>query len=253
MSEDQWFYVDKGSQAGPVSVSELQQRAKDGLLKTSDLVWKEGMANWLESGQVSEISGGAGLSPGTVVDTGSPAPTSFGGAVSEEDQLGGGETLPPAEELAPAAARAVEPMEPVARAVQYAGFWKRAAAVIIDSVLLMIVFVPLVLLFGGVSQAAEGGPPAGSGILNILTTAVYWLYFAGMESSAKQATFGKLALGIKVTDLDGQQLSFLRATGRHFGKYLSSLILFIGYILAAFTEKKQALHDMIASTLVVCR
>jgi uncharacterized RDD family membrane protein YckC len=78
-----------------------------------------------------------------------------------------------------------------------------------------------------------------------------WLYFALMESSAHQATLGKMALGIIVTDMQGQRLTFGRATGRFFAKILSGCMIYIGFIMAAFTERKQALHDMIASTLVV--
>jgi uncharacterized RDD family membrane protein YckC len=78
-----------------------------------------------------------------------------------------------------------------------------------------------------------------------------WIYEASMESSTKQATVGKMALGLKVTDLEGRRISFARATGRHFAKLISGIILLIGYIMAGFTERKQALHDMIAGTLVV--
>ena len=78
-----------------------------------------------------------------------------------------------------------------------------------------------------------------------------WLYYAIMESSSKQATVGKMALGIVVTDLNGKRVSFGRATGRHFGKILSGLILGFGFIMAAFTEKGQALHDIIAGCLVL--
>ena len=80
-----------------------------------------------------------------------------------------------------------------------------------------------------------------------------WLYHAVMESSSFQATFGKKVLGMAVTDLAGQRISFARATGRHFGKFLSGVIMNIGFIMAAFTEKKQALHDMLAGCLVVRR
>lgn len=71
-----------------------------------------------------------------------------------------------------------------------------------------------------------------------------------MLSSARQATLGKMALRLRVTDLDGNRISFGRASARHFAKYLSGLILAIGYIMAAFTERHQALHDMVAGTLV---
>ena len=78
-----------------------------------------------------------------------------------------------------------------------------------------------------------------------------WLYEAFMTSSPWQATVGKRVLGIVVTDMEGRRLSFGRATGRHFAKWLSSMALGIGYIMAAFTEKKQGLHDFVAGTVVV--
>jgi uncharacterized RDD family membrane protein YckC len=79
---------------------------------------------------------------------------------------------------------------------------------------------------------------------------VSWFYFSWMESSKFQATLGKMAMGIVVTDTNGQRISFGRATGRYFAKYISGFLLAIGYIMAAFTERKQALHDMIAGTVV---
>ena len=88
-------------------------------------------------------------------------------------------------------------------------------------------------------------------ITGILATAINWLYYALMESSKYQATLGKMAVGARVTDLEGNRISFARATGRYFAKIISGMILMIGYIMAGFTEKKQALHDMIANTLVI--
>ena len=84
----------------------------------------------------------------------------------------------------------------------------------------------------------------------MLTIGASWLYEAFMLSSSYQATLGKMIFGMKVTDLYGNRVSFARATGRHFAKWLSGMILFIGYIMAGFTERKQGLHDMLAGTLV---
>jgi uncharacterized RDD family membrane protein YckC len=80
---------------------------------------------------------------------------------------------------------------------------------------------------------------------------VNWLYEALMTSSSKQATVGKMVFGLVVTDTQGARLSFLHATGRHFAKFLSTLTLLIGYVMAAFTERKQALHDFVAGTYVL--
>ncbi len=153
----------------------------------------------------------------------------------------------------------------------YAGFWKRFAAYLIDSIILgvasWIIILPVLGLIGFSAssmeysedmmmdeEAASGMAAAiigASMMLWLVIGAAAWLYFALMESSAKQATLGKMALGIIVTDVNGNRLSFGRATGRYFGKIISGMILMIGYIMAAFTEKKQALHDMIAGCLVV--
>ncbi len=145
----------------------------------------------------------------------------------------------------------------------YAGFWLRFVAVLIDGLIMSAVFFPVAIIIGimgGVASVAleGGGQGAGeeiinvfSSFLNLLFIAAEWLYYAFMESSSKQATLGKMVLGLKVTDLNGNRISFARATGRFFGRWLSSLILGIGYLMIAFTEKKQGLHDMVAGTLVV--
>ena len=87
--------------------------------------------------------------------------------------------------------------------------------------------------------------------VQLLSIVISWLYFALMESSNKQATVGKIALNLRVTDMAGNRVSFARATGRYFGKYLSGMIFLIGFLMAAFTSKKQALHDVLADTLVI--
>jgi uncharacterized RDD family membrane protein YckC len=125
-------------------------------------------------------------------------------------------------------------------AVMYAGFWRRVAAILIDSVLLSIVLVPLSL--GLRDQLATS---------YALQTGVSWLYYALLESSTRQATLGKMALSIAVTNLEGNRIGFGTATGRYFAKIISGLILGIGFLMAAFTQRKQALHDMIVGTLVV--
>jgi uncharacterized RDD family membrane protein YckC len=141
--------------------------------------------------------------------------------------------------------------------IGYAGFWLRFAAFVIDTILVTIVNGAIGFVLGILFAVAQGGQPSQdslmvlqvfSGLVGLIIQAAY---FAGMESSANQATLGKMALGIKVVDLDGRRISFLRALGRYFAKILSGLICAIGYIMAAFTEKKQGLHDMIAGTLVV--
>ncbi len=128
----------------------------------------------------------------------------------------------------------------------YAGFLRRLVAYLVDVLIFYIFFFVLGLIFGG----AGGG---GQEIFGIIALVAAWLYFALMESSERQATLGKMAISIKVTNLEGDRISFGRATGRYFAKILSGIILLIGYIMAAFTAKKQGLHDMLAGTLVVMK
>ncbi len=129
--------------------------------------------------------------------------------------------------------------------MEYSGFWRRFVAYFIDAILLSVIFWLLALVLGGIG--GDGGV-----LVAYILGAIGWLgYYAAMESSSNQATVGKMALGIKVTDLEGNRISFGRALGRNLAKIISALIFYIGFIMAAFTAKKQALHDMIANTLVV--
>lgn len=146
----------------------------------------------------------------------------------------------------------------------YAGFWMRFVALIIDGLILgavcLVVSVLLVLAFlPRMSFEGPMGWPAGWPMtppfiryfpLNLVGL---WLYYALFESSTWQATPGKRVLGLLVTDMQGQPISFARASGRFFGKILSWAILMIGFIMAGFTAKKQALHDILADCLVLRR
>jgi uncharacterized RDD family membrane protein YckC len=147
-------------------------------------------------------------------------------------------------------------------AVQYAGFWRRLAAALIDGVLLIVAYFVFAFTFGFVYGAATGGgeEEMADSTANTLvclawvaTAILGWLYYALMEGSSKQATLGKMALGIVVTDAQDRRVSFARATGRYFGKIISSIILYVGFIMVAFTEKKQGLHDIMADCLVVVK
>lgn len=140
---------------------------------------------------------------------------------------------------------------------KYASFWTRFAAALLDGIILAIINSILGFVIGAVLGTILGGSDSTAGVATgvgyLVGTVIGWLYYALQESSPKQATIGKQALGIVVTDLDNRQITFGKATIRYFAKILSGLILLIGYIMAAFTERKQALHDMLAGTLVVTR
>ncbi|WP_020699111.1 RDD family protein [Reyranella massiliensis] len=136
--------------------------------------------------------------------------------------------------------------------VAYGGFWVRFLAYIIDSILLNIVIGIIAAIMGvnifdmNPEDAADFNP-----MFSVVVVVIVWLYFALMESSERGATLGKMALGLRVVSNSGQRLSFLNATGRYFAKILSAIILCIGFLMIAFTDRKRGLHDMIAGTLVV--
>jgi len=152
----------------------------------------------------------------------------------------------------------------------YAGFWLRFVAVVIDALLLgsiqFIAIMPVLGLMGiglttdiqNLETADEstiapmvGQMMAMAGVTQIVFLTIQTLYYAFMESSKYQASVGKIVLGLKVIDMNGERLDITKAFVRNLCKILSSMILLIGYLMAAFTDKKQALHDMIAGTLVV--
>ena len=141
-----------------------------------------------------------------------------------------------------------ESISPEKPPVEYASFWKRFAALLIDIGLFLlfslILFVPYSLILRFIFHNSQ--------IANqILNFVIGWLYFALQESGKDKATFGKKAMNIEVTDLEGNRITFWQATGRYFGKYISTITLFIGYFLMLWSEKRQTLHDMIAGTVVV--
>jgi uncharacterized RDD family membrane protein YckC len=142
--------------------------------------------------------------------------------------------------------------------VGYGGFWIRVVAAIIDGIILRLVVAPVGMMFGAAGFAGgmmtgfphRGMALLGGGVTIILMFFGGWLYEAFMESSSYQGTIGKMIFGMKVTDLNGNRISFERATGRHFAKILSAMILCIGYIMVGFSDRKQGLHDLLAGTLV---
>lgn len=147
----------------------------------------------------------------------------------------------------------------------YAGFWRRVGATIVD-VALIFILMGIIDQVIPVWEEAELGylPDAESGIaigfdfvLNSLGTVVfllvYWVYSALMESSRRQATLGKMALAIRVTDLDGDRIGIAQAAGRNLAKILSLATFAIGFAMAGWTRRKQALHDLLARTLVISK
>lgn len=165
-------------------------------------------------------------------------------------------------------------MEQENKEVKYAGFWLRLAAYLIDSLVMsaggLIIAIPLILGIVGFAVGLEdvdrpedflesgkwiflGGIIGLILLASLLGMVMGWLYYALMESSKYGGTLGKIAVGIKVVDMNGNKVSFAKATGRYFSRIVTNMTLLVGYIMAGFTERKQALHDIIAGCLVITR
>ncbi|UII57207.1 RDD family protein [Cytobacillus spongiae] len=159
---------------------------------------------------------------------------------------------------------------------KYAGFWVRFGAYLIDSIIIGIPLTIITLIIFGVFFGASGtldmiiadpnleqemsdaevmavlGSYLGALVVTVLVNLIITvLYYAGLHASKWQGTVGKKLLGLKVMDKNGLKISFWRGLGRYLAMAFLSSIFFIGYIMAGFTDKKQALHDLIAGTVVV--
>ena len=227
-----WYYADAAHQRqGPVDADELRRRQALGELQPGTLVWREGLADWQPLYMLAPELGLALAEPGI---------------------------LPPAEGTAEVASY----VAPVADVV-YAGFWRRFAASVIDSFLIGMATLPIALPLGfaigafSASQEDAAGSLFASlmlqGVIQLFSLVVTVTYFSCFHASRLMATPGKLAVGIKVVRGDGQRLTMGRSIGRGFAYYLSVLTFYIGLVITAFTQRKQALHDLICDTLVVDR
>ena len=138
---------------------------------------------------------------------------------------------------------------------RYAGFWLRLVAGAIDGGILLIVVWLFSLAFNVniASPVHEGADFLNFRLFELVSIFSAWLYFAVMESTTPQATVGKLFMGLYVTDTEGECLAFSRASIRYWLKYVSILTFLVGFVMAAFTRQKQALHDKVVHSLVLKR
>ncbi|WP_337244523.1 RDD family protein [Luteimonas sp. gir] len=273
-----WFYADATHvRRGPVPATELLRLYQARQIDDRTLVWRDGLAEWVPLDAVRGEFASAGspapaasewtleaLAPTQSDVDSAPAPGDAWRPVTESAHAAAITAAGPAASGSPYA----PPTAPVARVdtvvhggeVVYAGFWKRVAAYLIDGLIVGVIG----MVIGGLAIAVLGGiiavgSDSATGIAivlvqllsNLLSIAAGALYYAWFHASASMATPGKMAVGIKVVRTTGERISLLRGIGRYFSTILSALILMIGFLMAAFTQRKQALHDIVCDTLVV--
>lgn len=210
---DEIYLGRDGARTGPYTMEQVRTLVGEGRFTLSDWAWYPGAPQWIE------IRGLPGLALSSL-----PRPPGYHA-----------------------------PLAGTAKLMRFAGFWIRFAAVFIDSILLLI---PLRILRSLLVEERTGDPVTDLWV-NLaslaVTLCVNWAYRSGFHASGWQATIGKRAVGIKVTDLQGRRITFDHATGRYLAEFVSSWTLGIGYVMAGLSSRKQALHDKIAGTLVLYR
>lgn len=233
-----WYYMDAaGTQVGPVEASDVRAALRANVIGREALAWHEGLPAWQP---ISQLGAALGLED---VATPPPPPRNDGGPAAAHDPY-----QPPGAGLVFRGRHAGE--------VVQAGFVRRWAALFIDQ---LVLAVPLVLIFLGIfgviglSPGEQASPTEVAAVLLVypLYFLIAALYYGLQESSGAQATLGKRALGIKVVDMEGRRIGRGPAFGRWFAASLSYMTAYIGFLMAAFTERKQALHDYLAGTQVV--
>lgn len=242
-----WYYADLSRQRqGPVSAEQLAGLHAQGLVNGESLVWRQGMPNWQP---LRSVAAEIGISTAPVASpppppaanpysypSAPPAPAPYGQNpyAAPQAHLGSGYDEGDLSQAVPA------------------GFWKRFSALVIDYLVLMVISIPVFVVIAVVMGVSGTQPGTGFELLtNAFSLVLGWAYYCLQESSRAMGTLGKRARGLKVVRTDGSRISLARATGRYFAKIPSALILCIGFLMAAFTERKQGLHDMLADTLVI--
>ncbi len=241
-----WYYANSGDRQGPVSDEEFIQLTASGRVRDDTLVWKQGMPEWRHYG---EIASSVGLPPALPASAGAPAAS-----------------VSPTGVINPAGASAAG-----LTGRQYAGFWLRLAAFVIDTIILAVAgqvvgsLVQAMVFPNGLRKLAElrehpeAADPAAlvfifqmTGVMLVVGLVIgiaYDVFFLRRYA----ATPGKLAVGVRIERADGSPLSTGRIIGRYFGRTLSGLVMCVGYLIAAFDEQKRALHDFLCDTRVVKR
>jgi uncharacterized RDD family membrane protein YckC len=215
----QFWVTHGGERRGPYEESEILEAVELGTIRPTDLLWVPGMREGIPIYQVfAHLGAGPPSRPGA-------APRRAARVIDDLAALPGSQ-------------------------IAYAGFWARLAAAVLDGALLGVVGLAAGLAVLAWTARIADAQAFGAAI----ALAVGWLYFALMESSPSGATFGKRALRLQVLTADRmQRVGFLRATGRWAGRWVSALALAAGYLMQPFTARRQALHDLLAGTVVVAR
>jgi len=251
----EWYFADGNKPVGPLDEQEFQSLVSVGKITPSTLVWRAGMTNWKSYGQFS-VAGApvAGPSPDKpVAGSNTTVCLRCGISYPARDMFPHGDYWV-CSQCKPLLLQGVNEAAGVTPVLNYAGFWIRFAAKLVDGIILSIVS----MIFGFGARLVS---PAYADLDQTLTLLIFlWLVEAVIAATYNTwyigkygATPGKMAFDLRVVSPEGGKISYLRALGRHCAAGISGIILLIGYVMAAFDSEKRALHDRICSTRVISR
>jgi uncharacterized RDD family membrane protein YckC len=248
-----WYYIEGNQKIGPITKADLSRLVKRKKINARTPVWRPGMPKALELGRLVKRSLKK-TSPPAAAEPALPmaACSECSGSFSQEEMVRFKELWICAA-CKPSFFQKIKEGVPVAGSLAYAGFWLRFAAVVIDWLILAMVNMVLVLPLGFFMSMSSGSAGIFSAmyaimmVLQYAVPAIYESWFVGKFA----ATPGKMACKLTVVMPDGGRVGYGRAIGRHFAKWISGIILMIGYIMAAFDEQKRSLHDRICDTRVI--
>jgi uncharacterized RDD family membrane protein YckC len=253
-----WYYVEAQEQVGPVDDAQLEVLARSGRILSDTLVWREGMDNWQMYGEIQAPGSGALVAPPVVAPAALPlAPgeavcAECGRVFNLQDMIAYGGVHVCAGCKPVFVQKLAEGAAVRTGALNYAGFWIRVGAKLLDGLIVGVLFIPPVIYF-----AFKGASQQQPGVFQVLQVLFqvgymaanigYQVFFLGKYG----ATPGKMACRLRVVTAEGGTIGYGRATGRAFAEILSGMICDIGYLIVAFDKQKRGLHDHICSTRVV--
>ena len=261
---DDWYVGKGGQQSGPFAPTQLRQMAASGQLSPGDLLWKDGLPNWVPASSIKGLFPEAGQFPPPAASRPAPRPTApppraplptegrlIDGSLNLGNPAVGGQ-WPSTPDVFPGVTGATGPLA-------FADFLPRVGATLLDGLFVgLLGCIPMgmvvVLIVAANANTPENGDAAAAALNvcgQIISFIVSAIYYVTLDASTKQGTWGKQIVGLKVTDLEGRRIGVGRAIGRFFARYLSICTCGIGFLLPLFTEKKQTLHDLISGCLVL--
>ncbi len=251
-----WYYADGKRKVGPISEEELKSLVKSKKINIETLVWRQGMKDWEKLGKVAKQKESSVQKLQQTAATGQAVCSECGRTFPEEEMISF-ENAKVCAGCKPMFVQKIKEGVSVAGIMEYAGFWIRFGAIFIDGIILWAVQMVVYAVFGTITATAMPGNSTSSSffiisqviitLLSFVISAAYEIWFVGRFG----ATPGKMACKIKIVTPGGGKVSYSRALGRYFAKWISSMILGIGFLMAAFDDEKRTLHDRICETRVI--